>query len=156
VESYERQILAAQGYCEIGMFEEALCEIEQLPSEICDRNEIIEVGLHICLQAKKWKEALELARRLREKAPDLSVGYIHAAYSLHELGRTAEALELLATIPPETHREPTFFYNRACYKAALGRAEEAVADLRKSFRLNRKLREYAENDPDLDSVRHLL
>ena len=77
-------------------------------------------------------------------------GYIHGAFCLHELGRTAEA--------KTSHRrstclamEPTYHYNLG-YHAVLGNIEEAVRHLETSFRMDGKFREIAKYDPDLKEV----
>src|SRR5258708_5049669 len=34
IEGHERTLLAAQGYCELGMFDDALAELDSLPAEL--------------------------------------------------------------------------------------------------------------------------
>ncbi|MEA3187472.1 MAG: hypothetical protein QOD99_1302, partial [Chthoniobacter sp.] len=141
MEDFERTVSAAQGYCELGMHRQALAELESLGDEQRTRPEILEMRLLILMQVKKWKEALAIARRLCALAPQSSAGFVHAAFCLHELGRTAEARAVLLAGPPTLADEATFHYNLACYECALGNLESSRAHLEISFGMDKKLRE---------------
>ncbi len=149
----QRTLLAAQGYCELGMFDEAIKELETLPEDVRVTPATIELRVVILMQAKRWKTALSASRDLCKRDPDRPTGYIHAAFCLHELGRTAEAREFLLKGPDTLLREPTFHYNLACYECRLGRLDLARAHLEKSFELNKHFRDLAKNDPDLAFLR---
>lgn len=148
----ERILLAAQGYFELGMMEEALAETETLPPEVRDRPDVLQMRLFIHMRAKRWKQALKLSRVLCRNSPDDTVGFIHAAFCLHEMGRTSEAKTLLLDGPSSLLGEATYHYNLGCYDAALGNIEDAQAHLRFSFKLDKKFREFAKTDPDLRAV----
>jgi len=75
---------------------------------------------------------------------------------LHELGRTAEARDLLLKGPEELRKDPTFHYNVGCYEAVLGNREAALASLRQSFALDGTYRDFARQDPDLEQLREVL
>jgi tetratricopeptide (TPR) repeat protein len=149
----QRTLLAAQGYCELGMFDEAIKELETLPEDVRVTPAAIELRVVILMQAKRWKTALTASRELCKRDPERPSGYIHAAYCLHELGRTEEAREFLLKGPEVLLREPTFHYNLACYECRLGRLDLARAHLEKSFELNKSFRDLAKNDPDLAFLR---
>ncbi|MDP9292706.1 MAG: tetratricopeptide repeat protein [Verrucomicrobiota bacterium] len=153
---FEQKILAAQGYCELGLYEEGLSEIDGIEPHLRNRPEILEVRLLILMRAKRWVEALDISNQLCVTEPQSTAGFVHAAFCLHELGRTGEAIDVLLAGPPALREEPTVFYNLACYEAALGRREEAVENLRRSFKMDKKFREFAKADPDLDPIRDLL
>jgi len=154
--SLERSLLAAQGYIELEMPEEALEELDALPGTDQDREEVLQLRLFILLRGRIWGPALEVCEHLRTVFPECTTGFIHGAFCLHELGRTAEAKALLLSGPPSLTREATYFYNLGCYDAVLGNLEEATEHLRKSFRMDDKFREIAKYDPDLKSVSGLL
>lgn len=149
----QRTLLAAQGYCELGMFDQAIKELETLPEDVRVTPATIELRVVILMQAQRWKTALVASRDLCRRDPDRPTGYIHAAFCLHELGRTAEAREFLLKGPDTLLREPTFHYNLACYECRLGRLDLARAHLEKSFELNKHFRDLAKNDPDLAFLR---
>jgi predicted Zn-dependent protease len=152
-DEFERQIRTAQGYLELGMHSDALRELEGLPVDELDRPQAVETRLAVLIGNRRWPEALVTARRLCSIEPDKPIGFIHAAFCLHEMGRTREAREFLLAGPPSLAREPLYYYNLACYDALLGHGREARDNLSRSFRLDARLKEYAAKDPDLDSIR---
>ena len=115
IEGHERTILAAQGYSELSMFDDALAELETLPPETAGHEGVVELRAVILMQARRWKPALEASSRLCVLQPDQTGGYIHVAFCLHEMGRTEEAREVLLGGPEALRAEPTFHYNLACY-----------------------------------------
>lgn len=149
----ERKILAAQGYVELGLFAEARAQLAKLPEAAVKRVDVVEVIL-LCLMAEsQWGEAFEMALGLCSTEPEEPGGFIHAAYCLHELGRTAEAVDLLGRGPSALRSKPVFYYNMGCYYARLGDEEKALKLLRQSFEMDGTLRMVAKKDPDLDQLR---
>jgi hypothetical protein len=88
--------------------------------------------------------------------PSDSCGYIHAAFCLHELGRTLEAKQTLLTGPSGLLDEPVYYYNLACYDTVLGNLQQAKVYLQASFRLDKSFRELANSDPDLQRIKDKL
>ena len=126
----------------------------RLPPEETARNStVIELRTVILMQAKRWKPALAAGRDLCRVEPEKTSGFIHTAFCLHELGRTAEARDVLLAGPDALHAEPTFHYNLACYECALGHLDLARMHLEKSIELDKKMREFAATDPDLAALR---
>ncbi len=149
----DRTLLAAQGYCELGMFDDALGEIGTMPPDAQRNPKSIEMRVHIFMRAKRWQLALEESHELCAQLPAHPMGFIHASFCLHEMGRTAEARELLLGGPDTLHTEPTYHYNLACYECRLGQLDLARAHLEKSFAIDRKFRHHARLDPDLEALR---
>ena len=149
IEGHERTLLAAQGYSELGMFDDAISELDSLPEETTGHATVVELRTVILMQAKRWKPALAVSRELCRLEPEKNSGFIHAAFCLHELGRTSEARDALLGGPPTLHAEPTFHYNLACYECALGHLDLARLHLEKSIELDKKMRDFAKTDPDL-------
>jgi len=154
--SLERILLATQGYLELEMPDEAIAELDSLGARDRDREEVLQLRLFVFMRGRLWSRALDVCERLRRIFPEGSTGYIHGAFCLHELGRTAEAREILLSGPPSLAREATYFYNLGCYDAVLGNLAEATASLRASFEMDSKFRELAKYDPDLKSLSGLL
>ena len=148
----DRALLAAQGYFELGMLEDAVTELESLPASMGERMEVLQMRLFIHMRGRRWDDALEISRALCRVSPEETLGFIHAAFCLHEMGRTTEAKALLLAGPAALLDEATYHYNLGCYDAALGNLEDAQAHLRASFKLDRKFREFAKTDPDLKTV----
>ena len=150
---HEKTLLAAQGYCELGMFDDALAELETLPGEERENTAALEMKLAILMQARRWKIALTAGRELCRVSPKKNMGYIHTAFCLHELGHTAEARDTLLGGPETLHTEPTYHYNLACYECQLGNVELARVHLDRSFHLDKRFREIAKTDTDLAKLR---
>jgi tetratricopeptide (TPR) repeat protein len=134
------------------MTDEALAELERVPRDDREHEDVVQLRVYVLMRSRRWNEALSACETLRSLYPDLSLGYIHGAFCLHELGRTSEAMALLQQGPASLLREPVYFYNLGCYHAVLGNPEEAQSHLQMSFNLDEKFREIARYDPDLESV----
>jgi len=152
----ERRILAAQGYVELALYTEAREELAALSEAAMERVDVQEILL-LCLMAEsRWADALALTLRLCEMEPEEPGGFIHAAFCLHELGRTDEAVDVLSRGPAALRSKPVFYYNMGCYHACLGDMEKALKLLRQSFEMDGGLRAVARKDPDLDVLRPAL
>ncbi len=149
----DRSILAAQGFVELGLYAEARREMQSLPREYFERPDVIELGLTCLMSEQRWSEALAMAHELCAAAPGEPGGYIHAAYCLHEMNRTAEALEVLKNGPKSLRTKPVFYYNLGCYNARLGQVADALRLLERSFEMDGALRRLARKDPDLAELR---
>ena len=154
--SFEKCLLAAQGYLELDMPVEAMAELDSMPTEDREVESALQLRLFITMKGHEWDESLRICNQLRERYPESVAGYIHGAFCLHERGRTGEALDLLLSGPPALLREATYFYNLACYSAVLGDLEKAVDYAQRSFAMDDKFRDIAKIDPDLKEVRNQL
>lgn len=152
----ERRIVAAQGYVELGLFADAQEELAPLPAGARTRADVIELTVLCLMGEHRWEDALALCRTLCDQEPQEAGGFIHAAYCLHELGRTEAAMEMLAHGPDALRTKPVYYYNLGCYHAKLGQVEKAVRLLGQSFEMDGSLRTHARKDPDLDQLRSVL
>ena len=150
---YERSILAAQGYLELGMFQAVWHELQDLPGEYLARPDVLEILTLSLMGQLRWDDALRVAQRLRQEAPDEPGGFIHEAYCLHELGQTQDALNLLLKGPASLRTKAVYFYNIGCYHARLGHHDEALSMLEKSFEMDAGLKKTARRDPDLVTIK---
>jgi tetratricopeptide (TPR) repeat protein len=148
----ERHIRAAQGFIDLDLADDALAELAALTPEAAQTTEAIETRLLCELNAKHWSAALQLAERLCQTEPSSPVGYVHAAYCLHELGRTHDAVRQLEKGPSSLHNKSLYYYNLGCYHTQLGNLEKALGLLRKSFEMDETLRRAAKRDPDLQPL----
>ena len=153
MENFQKHIMAAQGYHELGLWREAWRELDELSNEAQRRPDVIEMRVLILINERKWAEALELSRRLAKVAPGEVGGWVHSAYCLHELGRTNDAIQTLLDAPAALRETAIFHYNFACYACVLGRIDAARNALRRSFELDKRYRDYARTDRDLEALR---
>lgn len=149
----ERRIIAAQGYVELGLYQEASAELAPLPVTLHDRVDVIEITLLCLMGGHRWAEALALATKLCRQEPAEPGGFIHAAFCLHELSRTAEAVDVLSRGPSTLRTKAVYYYNMGCYHACLGHSDKSLSYLERAFEMDGELRLHAKKDHDLDCLR---
>lgn len=146
---HHRTLVAAQGYCELGMHDDALAELDLLPPEAVDDAMAVEMRLVILMQARRWRLAFAASRDLCRLRPDVSSGFIQGAFCLHEMGDTAGAREFLRDGPAAMAEDATYHYNLACYECVLGQVKEARGHLARALAMDNSYAEFARKDPDL-------
>ncbi len=154
--NFEWRVQAACGYAELGMTRESVAELNAIDSALQNRPEVLQLRLHHLMRQNRWAQALRVSQKLCRAAPECSAGFLHAGFCLHELGKTAEAKQLLLKGPAALLQEPIYYYNMGCYEALLGNVKDAKVNLHTSFKMDATFRELAKKDPDLESVRALL
>ncbi|MGK0186898.1 MAG: putative Zn-dependent protease [Verrucomicrobiales bacterium] len=147
---------SAQGYFALGMRDEAWAELAAVTKEYGDSVEVRELTLCFLLSERRWQEALDLSRSICEATPEVDMGFIHAAYCLHEMGETSTACDTLRGGPATLSANPLYHYNLGCYHAVLGDFGEAASALRQAFKLDSNLAEMAKSDPDLAEIREII
>jgi tetratricopeptide (TPR) repeat protein len=152
----ERHLQAAQGFQELGLIPNALAELASVRGKARQTPEFVETLLLCRIAQRRWPEALLLSEQLKALAPHEPGAYLHAAYCLHELGNTEDAITLLRKGPRSLHKRPVFFYNLGCYYSSLNDLVRAHRCLLRSFELDPSLKITAKRDPDLDTIRSIL
>ena len=149
-----RHLEAAQGWFELGNCIEATEELEQITPEMRGRPDVLVVRVAIYEAAKKWEYAAEIAKAISEFAPESPFGFIHQAYSLHELKRTQEAWNVLLPVVDKFPKEYIMRYNLACYACQLGNLKEARDWLKKAIDMagTNEVKLMALDDPDLEPL----
>jgi len=148
----KRIILAAEGYHDLDLIDEAWDELRSLPASEHEHPLYVQMCVLLYLKEKRWDEALDASKRLTDLLPEASAGFIHAAYCLHEMGHTPEARQLLLDGPPALKEEATYYYNLGCYQAQLGDLDDAKRLVKRSFELDQRLVEVAKKDDDLKAL----
>ena len=145
---------AAEGWLGLGNQVEAFEELELITPQLRVHPDVLEIRWQIYAQEKKWEACVDIARAITKLAPSLSNGWIHWAFSLHELKRTKEAKEVLLPVLNKFPKEPIMRYNLACYCCQLGNLKESRAWLEKTFELAGKneVKLMALNDHDLEPL----
>ena len=151
--SPNRHLLAAQGYFELQMFEDALEELEAATRHAPDDLPVTLLRLEIEMARRQWQDALSLAENLCRLDPHEPHFTIHRAYILRELERVEEARSVLLSGPSRLRELGTYHYNLGCYEALLGNREKALELVRLGMDLDPTLRAFAQTDPDLESIR---
>ena len=90
-----RRVQYALGYLELGMLHEASEELETVAFDDRFLPCVLAARIELGMAAKHWEVVVGLGRELTTRAPELERGWIGWAYALRELGRVAEAKEVL-------------------------------------------------------------
>jgi predicted Zn-dependent protease len=144
---------ATEGWLGLGDQVSANEELEHISPAFRNNPLVLEMRWKIYVKAEKWELAAEVGRIMSEILPDSALGFIHYAYSLHELKRPQEAYAVLIPVVAK-FSDSTIRYNLACYSCQLGNLEEAWQWLQKAIELSgrKDVRLIALVDPDLQPL----
>lgn len=148
-----RRLLAASGFCELGLFQEAVEELEALPVEVRETRGVLVIWLAVYEGWQKWAEASAVAMRLAEEEPEESNWQIAWAYAIRRSQGLASARDILLQASEKFPNCATIQFNLACYDAQLGRLGEARKRLRQAIQIDREFEGFARTDPDLEPIR---
>ena len=150
----QRHLKAAEGWLELGDVLEASEELENITPQMKAHPDVLCLRWEVYAKAKKWELAAEVARGISNIVPDSPYGWIHWAFSLHELKRTKEAYEIVNSVVARFPDEVMMRYNLACYACQMGNLKEAMQWLEKAIDLAGKkdIRMMALDDPDLEPL----
>ncbi len=144
-----KTLQAASGWLELGIADEALAELELLPTEVRAQRPALELKLAALMCSQSWNSAADTARLLCLKAADEPVFFLRAAFCLHETGDTLAACNWLLRGPKSLFEMAIFHYNLACYLWTLGEADRARSHLKQAIAMDESFIEAAREDRDL-------
>lgn len=144
-----KTLRAASGWLELGLADEALYELQALPSEVQMLRGPLELKLAAQMERGHWNPASETARLLCLKAEDVPEFFLRAAYCLHETGDTLAACNQLLRGPKTLFEMAIFHYNLACYLWTLGEGPRARSHLKQAIEMDETYLESAREDRDL-------
>ncbi|HAV63963.1 MAG TPA: hypothetical protein DCY13_16550 [Verrucomicrobiales bacterium] len=152
-----RQLMAADGWTDLGCPAEAHAELEQIAAEEKVHPFVLESYWRVYAAWGKWQRAFEVAESLVERQPGLAAGWLHRAYAARRMpgGTVQVAFDLLQPAAGKFLKEPIIPYNLACYCAQLGQLSDARSWLEQAFQHgDRKvLHRMALEDPDLEPLK---
>ena len=88
-------INAAQGWLELGNFDEAINELEHLTPSRQTHPEVLQIKWQIRAKEKNWQACQNLAEAMVDLLPDWPIGWINLANALYFSERTQEAYDFL-------------------------------------------------------------
>ena len=100
-----------------------------------------------------YRRAVQAAEKHLELNPDDARAVYMGAQALCQLGERDRCLEWARRALAMDPEDPQICYNVACAFALLGRSDEAIDCLARAMSLGYWFRDWARNDPDLDSLR---
>ena len=140
---------AAVGYVELGMFQEANDQLENVDPFNRAAPEVLAVRLAIYHGLKKWELMQEIAKRLAEFQPDDIQWTISLAYATRRADSINAAKQILLNAEPKFPNEAIIKYNLTCYFCQTADMQNAKNYLEKAFEIDSSWRLKALDDEDL-------
>lgn len=147
-----RSLNAAVGYFQLGMIDDALEQLESLPPEQHDNEQVVELRIEIYRHLGKWESARIDAEAMAKRNPKNAGWWISWAYALRREKSVEEARKVLWEALRLHPDELMISYNLACYASVLGELDEARRLLKRVFSEDADFRAMAVEDPDLAAV----
>ena len=150
----ELHLQAAIGWLELGNWQEANEELENISPPQRAHPDVLQIRCKIYDAAGKFEYVAEVANALCTMLPDSAFGPLHLAHALRKLDRTSEARDALLPIADKFPREWRIAYELACYCCKLGERKDALRWLEQAIDVAGKLdiRLKALDEPDLEPL----
>lgn len=153
---------AATGWLELGDWPEAEAELRRISQESQQHPDVLQARWWLSSKKGSWPDCLDLAVTLTQIIPERRFGWIHKALSLHHLGQTLEAREVLIDAQYHFGPNPTMSYFLARYCCCLDRLDEArywfsqALELLTSTADKCTLKQRALGEPELAPIRDMI
>lgn len=149
---WQRHLIAASGYLDLGMGQEAWDELDAMPPGDRARSEIVVMRLVILQSMALWDKAAEIAIGAVRHYPDCADLYLMGAYAIRRHLDVSAALEFLQGGQPCLIENAAYWFNRGCYHCQLGELEDAKACVQRAVDLDRSFQQMALDDDDLEPL----
>jgi tetratricopeptide (TPR) repeat protein len=148
---------AAVGYVELGMFQDANDQLDNIDPFNRAAPEVLALRIAIYHGLKKWELMREIAKRLSDFQPQDVQWIISYAYATRRADSIQAATEILLNAETKFPKEAVIKYNLGCYFCQTGEIETAKDYLKRAFEIDSSWRMSALEDEDLrplwDSLR---
>jgi len=145
----QRELNASIGYLELGMYVEALDELERIQPEERNSSTVLWLRLEIYRTAKNWNLMEIVARELLKRQPDDPDYWNDLAFSIRRKDSIKAAQTLLLEALEKFPNDATTRYNLGCYACQLGDMEEAKKFVGEAIKMDSKFKLLALDDEDL-------
>ncbi len=142
----------ANGYRELGMFEDALNELSKLPEKLVFRIEALQMQLAVLIDAKDWPAAVCTAKTITLREPNDPGSFINLAFATRRANSIKEAKKILLNAVDRFSNVAIIHYNLACYACLEKEYESAKDRLVKFISLDPKFLDTAKSDEDLKDL----
>jgi tetratricopeptide (TPR) repeat protein len=150
--SGQQLVRSAHGYIELGMFEEANAELEEIDSFCRHLPEVLLARLAIYHGLKKWELLAVVAKKLVEWNPKEPGFFVELAYATRRAESIHAAHAILTRAAGLHPADATIEFNLACYEAQMGSLDRAKAHLKRATEIDARFRLMALDDPDLEPI----
>lgn len=147
--TWAKHAVAAEGYLELGLMDDAISELDLLRPEDRLREEVLALRLDIYQHQGNWELGAAVADHLVKVKPEVPAYWIKWAYCSRRY-QSVEQAEAILLAAAELHpMEAIIFFNLACYSSISGRIEEAKTRLAHAIKIDPEVRLSALDDEDL-------
>lgn len=146
---FQKALTYANGYRELGMYEEALAELDALDKSYAAPKDLLQMRLAILMESKRWSEALPLANVLAANNPSDPGHFVNLAYVTRRASGVEGARIILENASKRFPREAIIHYNLGCYACCKEDLDTAKAHLLTAFSLDENYLQTSEKDEDL-------
>lgn len=130
MEDFERKLLAADGFLDLGMFAEAWAELDRIAAGEQERAEVLIARVRLTERLKLWPEQLRAAWRLQEMFPDNAQWLLFMVQACDELGDLEHSRIVVEEAARRFPQKTGVLYQRARLAGRLGHVAEARERLR--------------------------
>jgi tetratricopeptide (TPR) repeat protein len=145
-------LLAAEGWIELGNYDEAVEELHNCPVPVKSSVEWVKLWVRIYAATHRWREVEIMCETLAKHAATDPFTIFHQAEAFHRQSRSREAFAVFQMAPLSFKQGAEYFYALSRYLCALDQMTLALSCLGKAFDANPDLRMKALIDPDLERV----
>jgi tetratricopeptide (TPR) repeat protein len=147
--NFKKTLSYANGYRELGMFQEALAELSTLPESASARLEALQMKMAIFFDAKDWLAAECVAKELALREPADPGNLVNLAFAIRRSRSIAEAKAILTEAAKRFPNVAIIHYNLACYDCQENELESAKEKLVQAISIDPNYLDTAKSDSDL-------
>lgn len=154
IAGFERKFEFINGWIDLGNYDEAAKELNDLPPKLKSTLEFCKAWIRIYAAKKAWTNVELMCATLVNQAPADAFGVLHLAEAVHQQGKHVDAISVLGgTLWNADWREsPVVLYALARYSCAANQVKEGRECLRKAIDADKSLRKKALDDPELEKL----
>ena len=153
---YRKAMTYANGYRELGMFDDALAELDGMKPCEHSRKETLQMRLAVLMEATRWEEALPIANRLASIESSDPGHLVNLAFVTRRANSLSGARSILETAVKRFPKEAIIHYNLGCYACCNEEMDTAKLHLLRAFELDESYLKMSLEDEDLVSLRDWL
>ena len=148
----KKALTYANGFRELGMFNDALEELSKLPEPLIDRVEALQMKLAVLIEAKDWPSASCAAKNLTLREPNDPGHFVNLAFTTRRASSIENAKAILDEAAQRFPNVAIIQYNLGCYACQQDDLDLAKEKLVSAFSLDPSFLDTAKDDEDLDAL----
>lgn len=153
MDGWQRQLLTASGYLDLGMLDDAATELEQIDPGDQLRPEVLDFRVALYARAEKWTAMEVAARKMVALRPEIPGTWANWAFATRRATSLDAAKEILLRAERKHPADALIQFNLGCYACQLGDLAEAKSRVQRAIQIDRSFQRLAADDPDLEPLR---